>query len=192
MNGQLVGYVRVSTSDQNLERQIEGIKAAGYSLDLLFEDKASGKDTARNKFQEMMQYVRRGDTLVVYSIDRLARSLTDLEKTVTDLNARGVQVHFVKENLRFSGIGDEPFAVLQRQLLGSFAQFERALIRERQREGIEIARQNGKYKGRKPVLTPERLRILQQRIAAGEKHADLIREFGISRASFYRYAKIDN
>ncbi|MBS4097696.1 MAG: recombinase family protein [Sulfuricella sp.] len=189
MNGQFVGYLRVSTADQNLERQREGVRSAGITLDIVFEDQASGKDTLRPKFQEMCQYVRRGDTLVVYSIDRLARSLTDLERAVEDLNAKGVQVFFVKENLKFAGSGDEPFAVLQRQLLGSFAQFERALIRERQREGIEIAKQKGKYKGRKPALSAERAGALRERAAAGEKHADLIREFAISRATFYRLLK---
>jgi len=134
----------------------------------------------------MIGYVRQGDQLLVHSIDRLARSLADLEKTVEQLTSKGVEVVFLKENLRFIGQeGDEAFAVFQRQLLGAFAQFERALIRERQKEGIVLAKKRGVYKGRKRALTDVDIATLRER-AKTEKHVNLISEFDISKATFYR------
>jgi DNA invertase Pin-like site-specific DNA recombinase len=132
MNGQKIGYKRVSTIDQNTARQLDGV-----SLDKLFEDKASGKDTNRPELQAALSYCREGDTLVVHSMDRLARSLVDLRGMVTKLTGRGVAVEFVKENLRFNG-DDSPMAILLLSLLGAVAEFERSLILERQREGIAL------------------------------------------------------
>ncbi len=134
MNGQKIGYKRVSTIDQNTARQLDGVP-----LDKLFEDKASGKDTNRPELQAALGYCREGDTLVVHSMDRLARSLVDLRGMVTKLTERGVAVEFVKENLRFNG-DDSPMAILLLSLLGAVAEFERSLILERQREGIALAK----------------------------------------------------
>lgn len=185
--GQDVGYIRVSADDQNEARQVEGLRQAiGREPDRVFIDRASGKDRERPAFQEMLAYVRQGDRLVVHSIDRLARSLADLEKTVEQLTAKGVEVAFIKEGLRFTGQGDEAFAIFQRQLLGAFAQFERSIIRERQREGIELAKRRGVYKGRAPALLPPDKATLVAR-AKTERHTDLMREFEISKATFYRY-----
>jgi len=146
MTGQRIGYKRVSTIDQNTARQLFEIH-----IDKSFEDKASGKDTQRPQLQCALEYCREGDTLVVHSMDRLARSLVDMRKLVKDLTTRGVTVEFVKEGLRFTG-DDSPMAILLLSLLGAVAEFERALILERQREGIAIAKTAGKYKGRRRIL----------------------------------------
>jgi len=124
--------------------------------------------------------------LVVHSMDRLARSLDDLRRIVKELTAKGVVVEFVKEGLTFTG-EDSPMAKLILNVMASFAEFERELLRERQREGIAIAKTKGVYKGRKPSLTPERAKELRQRVKAGEKKAGLAREFHISRETLYSY-----
>lgn len=178
--GQVVGYVRVSSVDQNTDRQLDGIE-----LDERFEDKASGKDTARPALQACLKHVRKGDTLVVHSMDRLARSLVDLLRTVEDLTGRGVTVRFVKENLTFTSDTSDPYARFQMQMLGAVAELERALIRERQREGIAIAKAKGVYKGRRPALTDQQVAEVLPRLAAGESATDLAREFGVSRATVY-------
>jgi DNA invertase Pin-like site-specific DNA recombinase len=183
--GQRVGYVRVSTLDQNTERQLEGLE-----LDEVFTDKASGKDTHRPQLKAALKHLRKGDVLVVHSMDRLARSLPDLRAIVTELTGRGVAVEFVKESLTFTG-GDSPMATLLLNVMGAFSEFERALLLERQREGIAIAKHNGVYKGRKPSLTPERAEELRRRVRGGEKRAALAREFGISRETLYQYAPVN-
>src|ERR1039457_869518 len=182
-SGQLVGYRRVSTLEQSTARQLEGLTFAE-----MFEDKASGKDTNRPQLDAMLKYVRKGDTIVVHSLDRLARNLDDLRHLVTELTNRGVRVQFVKENLTFTG-GDSPMATLLLNVMGTFAQFERELIKERQREGIMIAKQKGVYKGRKPSLSSEAVIEICSRIAAGEQKARLAREFGISRETLYTYLR---
>jgi DNA invertase Pin-like site-specific DNA recombinase len=181
--GQRVGYVRVSTLDQNTERQLDGL-----ALDEVFEDKASGKDTQRPQLQAALKHLRKGDTLIIHSIDRLARSLADLERIIGELNGRGVVVEFVKERLVFSGAGDDPMAVLMRQMLGAVAQFERALIRERQREGITLAKAAGKFKGGKPKLSEEQVAALVAQDIAneGRNRKALAQEFGISRETLYQ------
>jgi DNA invertase Pin-like site-specific DNA recombinase len=136
-------------------------------------------DTARPKLDEMLAFVRDGDAVIVHSMDRLARNLDDLRRIVRTLTGKGVRVEFVKENLTFTG-EDSPMATLLLSVMGAFAEFERALILERQREGIAAARQRGVYTGRKPALTPERARALPERAAAGERKSALATEFGIS------------
>ena len=183
MTAQRIGYRRVSTTDQSTARQLDGVK-----LDRVFEDKASGATTKRPQLEAALAHLRPGDTLVVHSMDRLARNLQDLLGIVTDLTGRGVVVEFVKEGQRFSGRRD-PMAELMLAMLGAVAQFERALIRERQREGIEQAKARGVYTGRKPSLTPERAKELRKRDRAnkGKGRAGLAREFGISRQTLYGY-----
>jgi DNA invertase Pin-like site-specific DNA recombinase len=185
--GQVVGYRRVSSVDQNEARQLDGV-----SVDKVFVDKASGKDTKRPQLQRALEFLREGDVLVVHSMDRLARNLDDLRKMVRELTGRGVRVQFVKEGLTFNG-DDSPMSTFMMNMLGSVAEFERSLIRERQREGIAIAKaKTGKdkvYLGRKPSLSPERATELRSRLAAEKVNkADLAREFGISRAALYVYA----
>jgi DNA invertase Pin-like site-specific DNA recombinase len=183
--GKRVGYIRVSSVDQNTGRQLEGL-----DLDKTFTDKASGKDVKRPQLQAALEYLRDGDVLVVHSMDRLCRNLDDLRRIVTELTARGVQVQFMKEGLLFTG-EDSAMSKLLLSVMGAFAEFERALLRERQREGIAIAKKAGVYKGRKPSLTPERVMELRARVAAGEKKAALAREFGISRETLYTYAPVN-
>jgi len=180
--GKRIGYVRVSTLDQNESRQLEGAQ-----LDKRFVDKASGKDTKRPQLQAALDYMRDGDVLVVHSMDRLARNLDDLRRIVMELTGRGVVVEFVKEHLTFTS-EDNAMSKLLLSVMGAFAEFERSLIRERQREGIALAKKAGVYRGRKPSLTPERISQLRARVAAGEKKAALAREFGISRETLYHYA----
>ena len=181
-SGKRIGYVRVSTLDQNESRQLEGVQ-----LDKRFVDKASGKDTKRPQLQAALDYLRDGDVLVVHSMDRLARKLDDLRKIVLGLTERGVVVEFAKEHLTFT-TEDNAMSKLLLSVMGAFAEFERSLIRERQREGIALAKKAGVYRGRKPSLTPERVAQLRARVAAGEKKAALAREFGISRETLYSYA----
>jgi len=178
-----VGYVRVSSVDQNTVRQLDGI-----AVDWTFTDKASGKDTTRPALDEMLAFVRDGDTVIVHSMDRLARNLDDLRRVVRSLTGKGVRVDFVKESLAFTG-DDSPMATLLLSVMGAFAEFERALILERQREGIAAAKQRGAYTGRKPALTDEQARQLRQRAAAGEHKSALANEFGISRETVYSYLR---
>jgi DNA invertase Pin-like site-specific DNA recombinase len=177
--GQIVGYVRVSTADQNTERQLDGLQ-----LDKVFTDHASGKDTNRPQFQAMRSHVREGDELVVHSMDRLARSTVDMLSTVDELTAKGVRVRFVKEGLTF-GDTSNPCNDLMLTIMAAVAQFERALLLERQREGIAIAKTKGVYKGRVPSLDAEQALEVDRRIADGESASALAREYGISRATVY-------
>nr|WP_281721067.1 recombinase family protein [Nitrosomonas nitrosa] len=183
MNGQRIGYVRVSSFDQNADRQLDQV-----AVDRLFTDKASGKDTQRPELDALLDFVREGDIVVVHSMDRLARNLDDLRRVVQRLTQRGVRIEFIKENLTFTG-EDSPMANLMLSVMGAFAEFERALIRERQREGIALAKQRGAYRGRKKSLLPDRAAELRQRVAAGEAKAQLAREFGISRETLYQYLR---
>src|ERR1039458_4398749 len=174
-----VGYIRVSTLDQNTDRQLDGV-----ALDKVFTDRASGKDTARPQLQAALEYLREGDLLVVHSMDRLARNLDDLRRIVFDLTKRGIHVQFVKENLIFTG-EDSPMSNLLLSLLGAVAEFERLMIRERQRGGIELAKKAGVYKGRKPSLSPVQVAEIRKRVNAGEKKARLAAEYQISRQTLY-------
>ncbi|MGA2357518.1 MAG: recombinase family protein [Terriglobales bacterium] len=177
-----IGYRRVSTLVQSTERQLDGL-----TLDRVFEDKVSGKDLDRPKLKEALAFARSGDTLVVHSMDRLARNLRDLLSLVDELNKKKIAVQFIKENLTFTG-EDSPSSKLFLQMLGSFAEFERSMILERQREGIAIAKAKGVYRGRKRKLNPLQVSQLKDRAAKGEESkAELAREYGISRQSLYAY-----
>ena len=181
--GQLVGYLRVSSLDQKELRQLDGM-----TLDKRFVDKASGKDLHRPELVQLTGYVREGDTVICHSMDRLARNLDDLRKVVLGFTDRGVHVRFEKENLTFTG-EDSPMSHLLLSVMGAFAQFERDLIRERQREGIALAKlREGAYVGRKPSLNPAQAKDLRRRVAAGESKTALAGELGISRMTLYRYA----
>ena len=183
MAGQNVGYTRVSTLLQNTSRQLDGVL-----LDKVFEDKLSGKNVDRPQLTACLAHLREGDMLHVHSMDRLCRNLDDLRRIVKELTSRGVVVRFHKEGLTFTG-EDSPMSNLLLSMLGAVAEFERSIILERQREGISIAKVEGKYRGRKPSLTLERVVELQRRAGAGagEKKTALAREFGISRETVYKY-----
>lgn len=186
MQGQRIGYVRVSSFEQNPDRQLENVEVAK-----VFTDKASGKDTQRPELDALLSFVREGDTVVVHSMDRLARNLDDLRRLVQNMTKRGVRIEFVKESLTFTG-EESPLANLMLSVMGAFAEFERALIRERQREGIALAKQRGAYRGRNKTLSIEQRSELKRRAAAGEKKSDLAREFCISRETLYQYLKLDD
>jgi len=184
MGGQRVGYVRVSAFDQNPERQLDNIE-----LNCVFTDKASGKDVQREQLEALIAFVRSGDTVVVHSMDRLARNLDDLRRIVQSFTGKGICIQFMKENLTFTGV-DSPMANLMLSVMGAFAEFERTLIKERQREGIALAKQRGAYRGRKRALSDEDISLLKARAESGEKKAQLARDFGISRETLYQYLRI--
>ncbi len=188
--GQKVGYIRVSTVEQNTARQDEQLN--GLNLDEVFTDHASGKDTARPQLQAALKHLRKGDSLIVYSMDRLARNLDDLRKIVKELTERGVAVQFIKESLIFTG-EDSPMSNLLLSVMGAFAEFERSLIRERIKEGIEVAKMKGVYKGRKPSLDSARISYLLKRDTENNHkgRTALAKEFGISRETLYQYIRTD-
>lgn len=174
-----VGYRRVSTLEQNLDRQDLG------SVERVFEDKASGKDTDRTELQKMMTYVRSGDEVVVYSIDRLARDLRDLQCIITQLNDKDVSIHFISERLTFSGNSEDAFAKLQLQMMGAFAEFERNIIRKRQAEGIAKAKARGVYNNRKRTKKVSDKRIFDLK-REGLNNTEIAMYLGISRMTVHR------
>lgn len=178
-----VGYVRVSSDDQNTDRQLNGV-----SLDKVFTDKISGKNVERPQLQVMLDFVREGDVVIVHSMDRLARNLDDLRKLVYMLTSKKVKVEFIKESLVFTG-DDSPMSMLLLSVMGAFAEFERSLIRERQKEGIEAAKKKGVYKGRRKLLNDDQANELRARVASGEQKAAIARDFGISRETVYSYVR---
>lgn len=181
MTGKNVGYLRVSTASQNTSRQLDKLK-----LDKVFEDRCSGASLERPALQEMLDWIREGDVIHVHSMDRLARNLQDLRELVDEINGKSATIKFHKEGIEFSGEAS-PMSELLLNLLGAVAQFERSLIRERQREGIEAAKKRGAYKGRKKALSSASIADLRERRIAGEGVASLARKFGISRQTVYAY-----
>lgn len=175
-----VGYVRVSSVDQQTDRQLDGI-----ALDKTFTDKVSGATTDRPQLQAMLEYIREGDILHVHSIDRLARSLADLLKLVEWLNTKHITVHFHKEQLKFTG-ENSPMQKLMLSMMGSFAEFERSMIRDRQREGIAKAKEKGVYKGRVKSVDDDAIRRL---VASGTSFRKAAEQLGISLSSVQRAMK---
>ncbi|WP_206497651.1 recombinase family protein [Rhodococcus sp. KRD175] len=182
-HGQRVAYVRVSAADQNEARQLEAVG----ECDRIYVEKQSARSRAdRVKLEECIRYLRDGDELVVASMDRLARSLVDLKQIVGEITAKGASVEFVHERATYAAGAQDPRADLMLSLLGAFAEFERAIIRERQAEGIAIAKAKDKYKGRKRVLTDEQIDKARARIEAGEGPSAIARDLGIGRSTLYR------
>lgn len=190
---QVVGYVRVSSTDQNTDRQLDGV-----ALDRIFTDKMTGSTKDRPQLKAMLDYVRYGDTVVVHSLDRLARSLEDLISIINQLNQKGVSFKSIKDNLTFDGINNSPMDKFFLHILGAVSELERALIRERQKEGIAKAKARGVYKGRKPSLTPEKQAVIEERLAEKEKdlesykaisYQSIADEIGVSLATLNRYLK---
>ena len=179
----IVGYTRVSSFEQNASRQLENQK-----IEKLFADVVSGKNTARPQLQALLDFVREGDIVLVHSMDRLARNLDDLRFLVKSLTNKGIHIQFVQENIMFTG-EDSPISQLLLSVMGAFAEFERSLIKERQREGIALAKKRGVYKGRKQALDREQILQLKERIKAGEAKSTVAKEFGICRATLYQYLK---
>lgn len=189
MSATIYAYARVSSIDQNEDRQLVALKEHGYSEGKLYTDKASGKDTNRPELQALLKAIPSGATLVIYSMDRLARSLQDLQGIIQKLTAEKVTVKFLKENLTFTG-QEDAFSTFQLQILGAVAELERNLIKERQREGIAIAKAKGIYKGRKPKMSPEEYRKeISSRLDKGLTKAAVARELGISRETLYQHLR---
>ena len=157
----IVAYRRVSTTDQKTDRQLPDEK-----FDKEYDDKASAKDVDRPALTALLDFVREGDIVVVHSIDRLARNLADLERLIEQLTGKGVTVEFRKESLTFSG-GSDAMQTLMLQMMGAFAQFERSMIRERQREGIAAAKAAGKHMGRPSGLDNKQLKSLRAKRKSG-------------------------
>lgn len=181
MKGQHVGYIRVSSASQNTERQL-----ADVQLDRTFTDKASGKDSNRPELSNCLNHLREGDVLHVHSIDRLARNLKDLQTIIETLTHKGVTVKFYKEHLTFEASNASPMQTLMLQMLGAFAEFERTLIKERQREGIEAAKAQGKKLGAPSKLSMEQTIELKARVQRGEDKSKIAKAFGISRPTLYK------
>lgn len=188
---QTVGYIRVSSHDQNTDRQLDGV-----ALDRIFTDKMTGSTKDRPQLKAMLDYVRYGDTVVVHSLDRLARNFDDLLSIIKQLKQKGVTFKSLQENLVINATGDNPIDTLILHIFGAIAQFNRSLIREAQREGIAKAKKKGVYKGRKSVLTPQIITQIEELLA--KRHAsvenykklsnnDIARQVGISKSSLYRY-----
>ena len=178
MQGHRIGYVRVSSFDQNPERQLEQTQVSK-----VFTDKASGKDTQRPQLEALLSFVREGDTVVVHSMDRLARNLDDLRRLVQKLTQRGVRIEFLKEGLVFTG-EDSPMANLMLSVMGAFAEFERRRIKERQAEGIALAKARGKYV-QAPKLSDTDVEQARVMIEMGIPKAEVARTFGVSRQTLY-------
>ena len=175
-----IGYTRVSSYSQNLDRQLTDIK-----LDKVFSEKKSAKDTKRPELQACIEYLREGDTLHVHALDRLARNLFDLQSLVKSLTDRGISVQFHKESLTFTG-NDGAMSELLLHMLGAIAQFERSLINERRKEGMAAAKAAGKQIGAKPKLVEQDIKTIKERLAAGESNKAIAADLGISRTTLYK------
>ena len=181
--GKTIGYVRVSTEDQNPDRQLADIK-----VDKLFTEYASGTKIERYQLNCLMDYIREDDIVYVHSMDRLARNVKHLLELVEQITAKGAKLHFIKENLCFSG-DDSPGSKLLLTMMGAVAQFEIYLLRERQMEGIKIAKAQGKYKGRQTVLTPTRIEYIHDALKTRKSLTQIAFEVGICRATLQKYVK---
>jgi len=178
-----IGYIRVSSSDQNTSRQLSDIH-----LDKVFEDHLSGNCRNRPGLDACLEYLREGDTLHVHSIDRLARNLLHLQQLVDSLTTRGVTIVFHKENMRFSPGGQgnaDPMSRLMMQMLGAFAEFERSLIRERQREGIAAAKSSGKLLGRPKRVSDEVIEQVRRDVEIGIPLARIAKKIGVPRTTLH-------
>ncbi len=181
VSGKKIGYLRVSSVDQNTDHQLEGME-----LDKIYTDHCSGKNTDRPALQELLSYVRNGDQVFVHSMDRLARNLEDLRRIVSSLNKKQVSIKFIKENLEFNG-KETALANLLLNVMGSFAEFERSLMKERQLEGIALAKKRGAFKGRKPILNAEQVQWVLSQIEMGTHKSKIAKKLNISRGCLYKY-----
>lgn len=181
MFGKNVGYLRVSSGSQSTDRQLCGVE-----LDKVFEEKVSGKNAGSREILRLcLEYLREYDTLHVHSIDRLARNMSDLLLIVNDLVERDVTIKFHSEGLAFAPQREDPMASLMLQMLGAFAEFERKLIGQRRKEGLEAARKNGKQIGRKKALNDDDLRDISVRVSEGAYKSDLAKEYCVSRTTLH-------
>jgi len=181
--GARIGYARVSSTDQNLARQL----ATLGEVDKLFEEKQSGaKRAGRTALASLIEYSRDGDTVVVSSMDRLARSVVDLNQIVSELIAKGVVVEFLTEHVTFKPGATDHLAEFQLNIMASFAQLERAITKERQADGIRAAKERGVYQGRSRKLSTEQLATARELIDTGVPKAEVARRLGVDRTTLYR------
>lgn len=177
----LIGYARVSTQDQDPALQLDALMAEG--CERVFEEKASGAQRDRPELKNAIEYIREGDTLVVWKLDRLARSLKQLIETVEDLEARGIGFRSLTENIDTTTSGGK----LVFHLFGALAEFERGIIRERTRAGLDAARARGKVGGRPPALKPRDLDVARSLLKDGHSPRDVANQLGVSISTLYRY-----
>jgi DNA invertase Pin-like site-specific DNA recombinase len=177
----LIGYARVSTQDQNLEMQRQALQAAGCNR--IFEDTASGKSTARPGLQQALEFARTGDTLVVWKLDRLGRSVKNLVDMVLDLEKRGVQFQSVTDQI----VTSTPAGRFFFHLMASLAQMERELIAERTAEGLKVARAAGRIGGRPRAMTSSKLASARKLIDAGSPVREVAENLGVSVPTLYRH-----
>ena len=178
-------YKRVSTTDQNLDRQLNGL-----TFDREFVEKVSGKNTERKQLQSLLGILREGDEVHVHELSRLARNTKDLLEIVEQVLKSNSRIKFHKENLDFI-VGEDrsPIQDLMLSMLGAIAQFERDLTLDRQREGISIAKQRGVYKGRASKFKPEDVEQIKAQFSQTSNKSTLAKKWGISRAYLYKLAK---
>lgn len=178
-----IGYIRTNPIDQNLKNQLKGL-----DLDKIFLDQTSGKSINRPQLEAMIAYAKKGDIVFVDSLDRLAWNLDDLVNIVFQLNNKQVSIQFIKENIIFTD--ENPFlSKLMISMMEAFKGFERAVSKERQLEGIALAKKKKLYKGRKPSLNEAKIEELTQLIKRGEKKNAIAKHLGISRETLYRYLR---
>ena len=178
-----IGYIRVSTQEQNTIRQEVLMEALG--VDEVYIDRMSGKNTNRPELQKMMEYVRKGDTVIVESISRFARNTRDLLELVEQLTAKGVEFVSKKEAIDTT----TPTGKFMLTVFGAVAELEREYILQRQREGIAIAKEQGKYKGRKPIVSPEFEQVTAKWRSGGITAAEAMRMLHMTKTTFYRKVK---
>jgi len=176
---QSIAYIRVSSKGQNTNRQLEDM-----TFDRVFEEKISGATKDRPELTACIAYLRTGDVLHVHSIDRLARSLRDLQEIIDSLVSKGVIINFHTENLTF-GIKEDALSTMTLQLLGSFAQFERSITKKRQREGIDSAKARGIHLGRRPLDLSLSIKA-QELKQEGYSVTEISKTMNLSRPSIYK------
>ena len=179
----IFNYIRVSTVEQNTERQLRGVVC-----DRVYEEKISGKDTNRPQLQAMLSNIRFGDIVNIHEMSRLARNTRDLLNLVEDITSKGATIVFHKENLTFKGDGkQDPYQKMMMTMLGAVAELERNLILERQGEGIALAKLHGKYKGGQPKLSAEQVSEIKELINQRIPIKAIAQKYGVSRRTIYNY-----
>ncbi len=186
MAGQTIGYIRVSSEDQNPDRQLEGI-----NLDKKFIEFASGKSVDRPMLRDMINYVREDDVIMVHSMDRMARNLRDLRNTVDQIIHKKAKITFLKENLSFTG-KDNPLSLFFLSVMGAFAEFELSIMKERQREGIEMAKKRGVYSRKRVKFFDKKVNIelLRDGLMTRKPLTHIAMELGIKKSTVYDFLKL--
>jgi DNA invertase Pin-like site-specific DNA recombinase len=183
-NNQTIGYIRTSTTEQNTANQLYD-----FPCDRVFTDKVSGSTIDRPELQNMLEYAREGDLILVHSMDRLARNTEDLLHLVNFLNRKKVTIRFIKENLTFDG-SDNPMGQLMLTIIGAIAQFELSLMKARQREGIKRAQEAGRYSNNANKLKPEQIAYIIENASLGIPRSRIARDLKITYKTVYNYLRV--